>query len=101
MSDPTHRIRSRRAASGPPSGESPNAGNLRFSLLHEQRGTVARVRVRGELDLATGPVFEREVEAHLSGPITTLVLDFTGVTYIDSSGVRSLLRIHGLAARQG
>jgi len=97
MVNPASTVRAGRVASDPLSGESPNAKSLGFSLVHEQHGTVVRVRVRGELDIASGPVFENAIEGYLSGPVTALVLDFAGLSYLDSSGLRSLLRVHRLA----
>jgi anti-sigma B factor antagonist len=51
------------------------------------------VAVRGELDLASTPRFEREVLALISLPITTVRLDLDGLDFIDSSGVSGLDRI--------
>ena len=52
-------------------------------------GEVARVT--GELDLATAPRLERLLEER-EQPASTLVIDLSGVTFVDSSGVRVLVR---------
>lgn len=52
---------------------------------------VCVVRVRGELDLATTPDFERAVE-HAAFP-GRLVIDLSHCTFVDSAAVRSLLGI--------
>lgn len=50
-----------------------------------------RVRVRGELDLSTSPrlaeTLQREIECGRS-----VVLDLSGVTFIDSTGLNTLIR---------
>jgi anti-sigma B factor antagonist len=51
----------------------------------------ATLTVRGELDLATAPVLEREAMAALALPLEGLVMDFAGVTFLDSSGIAALI----------
>lgn len=51
----------------------------------------ATLTVRGELDLATAPVLEREAMAALALPLDGLVLDFGAVTFLDSSGIATLI----------
>lgn len=60
-----------------------------FSIrVAEERGwTVAGVS--GEIDMATAPELEALTEAGSNG----LALDLSGVRFIDSSGLRALLRI--------
>ena len=59
-------------------------------------GGRAVLRVRGELDLATAPELARAVQAQLSTSPSSLVIDLTDTTFLDSSGARQL----ALAARQ-
>ena len=61
--------------------------------ISPSRGQVV-VTLRGELDLATGPVLDRTIERALdeAPEATSLVLDLTDVTFIDSSGVKTLIR---------
>ncbi|MFO7265415.1 MAG: anti-sigma factor antagonist [Limnochordales bacterium] len=51
------------------------------------------VRLAGELDVRTAPVFRARVQQELEeGPrLRHLILDLRGVTFIDSSGVGALL----------
>jgi anti-anti-sigma factor len=64
---------------------------LSLTLTHgDARVAVA---VRGEMDLASTPRFEREVLALISLPITTVRLELEAVDFIDSSGVAGLDRI--------
>ena len=61
--------------------------------ISPSRGQVV-VTPRGELDLATGPALDRTIQRALSEApdATSLVLDLTDVTFIDSSGVKTLVR---------
>jgi anti-sigma B factor antagonist len=49
------------------------------------------LRVGGDLDIATAPRFLREIDRHLDDE--ALVVDLTGVEFIDSSGLSALIRI--------
>ncbi|MGZ6707676.1 MAG: STAS domain-containing protein [Solirubrobacteraceae bacterium] len=61
--------------------------------------SVATVAVTGELDLATAPRLSSAVAEH--GDAKVLVLDMTATTFIDSTGVRTLLQAHGRSAGSG
>ena len=61
----------------------------------------ARYALKGELDMAGGESLVRrvtELAAATSGP---LEIDMAEVEFIDSSGVRALLRLHERAAAGG
>jgi anti-anti-sigma factor len=48
--------------------------------------------VSGELDLATGPVLGQRIRRPLFwSDLTRLIVDLSGVTFIDSSGTRTLV----------
>jgi len=49
------------------------------------------VRAVGELDMATAPAFEDSLLHALESGASSLVLDLTGVTFIDPTGLRVLL----------
>jgi anti-sigma B factor antagonist len=55
-----------------------------------------KVRVTGELDLATAPELRQRLDAVIAAGTRTLDLDLSDVTFLDSSGLVVLL-----AARQG
>jgi anti-sigma B factor antagonist len=63
-----------------------------FELIVQRYDSVATVVVSGELDLATVPRLSAAVGEH--GDAKLLVLDMTGTTFIDSTGVRALLQAH-------
>jgi anti-anti-sigma factor len=51
-----------------------------------------RLRLRGEIDLASAPELERQLD-HL-GQAQDIVLDAADVTFIDSSGLRIVIAAH-------
>ena len=63
----------------------------------------ARVVLRpvGELDLATAPEVDRQLERLHAAGWTELVLDLRAVPFMDSSGLRVVLRWNELAAENG
>ncbi len=54
----------------------------------------------GRLDTITSPELEKELKASLDG-VKTLVLDFEGLSYISSAGLRVLLSAQKVMNRQG
>ena len=56
--------------------------------------------LEGRLDTGTAPQLEAELKSSLDG-VTTLVLDFTGLEYISSAGLRVLLGAQKVMAKQG
>ena len=58
-------------------------------------GGHAVLRVRGELDLVTAPQLAQAVQVQLSASPSSLIIDLTDTTFLDSSGARQL----ALAAR--
>ena len=62
-----------------------------FSVRTEQHGTTALVVPTGELDTATAPALEQELERAFDGASDRVVLDLRELEFIDSSGIRALL----------
>jgi anti-sigma B factor antagonist len=63
-----------------------------FQCSVSRRGDAVVVAVTDELDLLTVPEFSRTltaVQAAAAGPV---VLDLTGVTFLDSSGINAIVR---------
>ncbi|MBA2419637.1 MAG: STAS domain-containing protein [Thermoleophilaceae bacterium] len=65
--------------------------------VREEEGVVV-AQVSGELDLSNSPATGKAIEAALPASARALVVDFTGLTFLDSSGVAMLF---GLVRRLG
>ncbi|HLJ65178.1 MAG TPA: STAS domain-containing protein [Stellaceae bacterium] len=52
---------------------------------------ILAVRPQGRLDSLSGPAFEKELLAHIEGGCRQMVLDFSGLNYISSAGLRVVL----------
>jgi anti-anti-sigma factor len=61
----------------------------------------ARILVRGELDLAGAPELDAALASIDGARGSDLVLDLTGVTFIDSSGIRSVLDAYHRSRARG
>lgn len=64
-----------------------------MTINKELDGTTLTVAVAGRLDTNTAPELEEELMNSLPG-IKALVLDFEGLDYISSAGLRILLSVH-------
>ena len=73
-----------------------------FTLRESQSDGVVQLRLGGELDLAAKPAVNDLVSRRLAdAAITRLVIDLTDVTFIDSSGIGTLIGCRNLADRAG
>jgi anti-sigma B factor antagonist len=57
------------------------------------------VRLSGELDLASVPSLEESLRDLDRDGINSLVLDLRPLTFIDSTGIRAILRLDGWSRR--
>jgi anti-anti-sigma factor len=70
---------------------------------------IAKLKLRGELDLASSPFLEGELEEVEGSGCRRLVIDLSGLEFMDSSGLhvllaalrRSLTNGHELSLRRG
>jgi len=62
-------------------------------LAIEQRGDLVIARVSGELDLAGAPSTGDAIGEAVPTSARTLVVDFTGLEFIDSSGIAMLFNL--------
>lgn len=62
--------------------------------------TTLTLAIQGRIDTTTAPQLEAELRSDIDG-VTELYLDFTGVEYISSAGLRVLLSAQKLMSRQG
>ena len=63
-------------------------------------GNVTLIRVVGEIDIATCERLRDAIEPHL-GPQQTIVLDLTGVEFMDSSSLHMLVQARGTLTADG
>jgi len=54
----------------------------------------------GRLDTTTAPMLEKEINESVDG-VTKLIMDFTGVEYLSSAGLRVLLAAQKTMSKQG
>jgi anti-sigma B factor antagonist len=71
------------------------SGRLTVDLLSDARGVV--VKLDGELDLATAPQLDRQLARIEATKVTRVLIDLSGVTFMDSTGLRSIIRAHHFA----
>ncbi len=71
-----------------------------FSTDVAQEGDATVIHVRGEIDLATCERLRDAIEPHL-GPAQTIVLDLSGVAFMDSSCLSVLVRARGRLTSDG
>lgn len=66
-------------------------------ILEEKTLTIT---LTGRLDTTTAPKLESELKENISG-VEKLVLDFAGLEYLSSAGLRVLLSAQKVMSRQG
>ena len=64
-----------------------------MELTIEHLGPALLVVVTGKLDTGSAPAFDAEMAPLLATPRPNILLDFAGVTYISSAGLRSILQL--------
>jgi anti-sigma B factor antagonist len=76
-----------------------------LSIRTSHEGTTATVAAEGEIDLSTVDELRTAVTVAAEASVDTLLLDLTGVEFIDSAGLggllelRSTLRSHSVTLR--
>jgi anti-sigma B factor antagonist len=76
-----------------------NDGSLTVHV--EQAGDALMLRASGELSRSTAESFEAELRQAIDDDASTVVLDLSGVGFIDATGLRSVLRIANHSLRNG
>src|ERR1700760_4378336 len=80
------------------SADEPLPGQLAVDISVEDDTSV--LTLSGELDLASTPILERELETVESGGAKKILIDLTGVGFMDSTGLQALLRARERAMTQ-
>jgi anti-sigma B factor antagonist len=63
-------------------------------------GGANALALTGELDMETAPQLGEEVELAVWSTVGAFVLDLSGLTFLDSSGLHALLRARAYLARE-
>jgi anti-sigma B factor antagonist len=69
-----------------------------FRVEVANKGDAVIIRVSGELDLASSPTLEQELERVASSGVSLVVVDLRELEFMDSTGLSVLVRAHQRAA---
>ncbi len=72
-----------------------------FRVEMRREGETATIVVSGELDLASGPQLEAELERVFTPQTRLLVVDLRGLEFMDSTGLSILVRGHQRLTSEG
>lgn len=64
-----------------------------MEVTGKREGGIIVVEIRGRMDASTAPQFETKCYGFLEDGEKRIVIDFTGLEYISSAGLRSILSI--------
>ncbi|MFE6037838.1 STAS domain-containing protein [Streptomyces sp. NPDC056452] len=73
----------------------------RLTITVHRTGTGPVLEITGDLDHATAPELRQAVDRLTLANGHLLVLDLTGLQFVDSSGITALLAARNLATEQG
>lgn len=65
-----------------------------FEIDSQKEGDALVVTVQGELDLATAPALRERLSQAVEGGESSVVLDLSGLRFLDSTGLRVLIETH-------
>ena len=71
-----------------------------MKIDQNKNGNVLNIALEGRLDTTTAPDLDAALRASLDG-VTALNLDFSGLEYISSAGLRVLLSAQKIMNKQG
>ena len=71
-----------------------------MTINKNQNGSTLTIALEGRLDTTTAPELEQELKDCLNDA-TELIMDFSGLDYISSAGLRVLLSTHKAMSRKG
>lgn len=62
-----------------------------LEIVEQHHDTVVAGFLHGKMDAESVPVFDQWINAHLDAGVRRVVLDLSGLSYISSAGLRSIL----------
>jgi anti-anti-sigma factor len=72
-----------------------------FDAVVDQEGTIFTFVLKGQIDLLAVQQLEGQIQVSFAGEERLVVLDLAGVEFIDSTGLRLLLRVREQVASHG
>lgn len=72
-----------------------------FKIEQTAADRTRTLSISGELDIATTPQLEREVNRAIAEKANTILIDLENLSFIDSSGLRMFLHLNQQAAQDG
>lgn len=72
-----------------------------FRLEVRSQGKATIIAVSGELDLASSPALQEELDGVAASNSDLLIIDLRGLDFMDSTGLSVLVRAHQRAEEQG
>jgi anti-anti-sigma factor len=72
-----------------------------LTIRSTRDGTDQVVALYGELDISCGDALQREVARLESTDAARIVVDLSGLRFMDSTGIRALLQLHAGSRRNG
>ena len=63
-------------------------------------GAKTQLKISGRLDTSTAPELETTIDACISG-VEELIIDFEGLEYVSSAGLRVILKAQKIMNKQG
>jgi anti-sigma B factor antagonist len=74
---------------------------ITLSLETREEGDQVRIAVEGELDLSSALTFDEEVRRAEERCPRTLVIDLSGLKFLDSTGLRLIMSAQARAKKRG
>ncbi len=71
-----------------------------MNIEKKLEGSSLTLKIEGRLDTVTAPELEAAINEHIQG-LTSLTMDFGGVEYVSSAGLRVILSAQKAMSRQG
>lgn len=65
-----------------------------LTMTSGREGDVHTIALAGELDLAAAPVVQDELERVEASDVSSMVVDLSGLTFMDATGVRLFVHAH-------
>lgn len=72
-----------------------------FAIRVDRNASATRIVPAGELDIATTPALEQAIAEATTAPGAALVLDLRELTFMDSTGLRTLAQTNARAEADG